>query len=129
PGVRVRFPLETDPGFRSSARSGKRHAKRLCQRLRSGESAGFFGMQLIEQRLVWSRETDGALLEIDETLQMDFPHANTVGDFDEGGQFGDCFSQARQPYGDTRLFVAFAHLQIAKGPHVSQDTREIVPAA
>src|SRR5208337_5573782 len=82
-----------------------------------------------EQRLVWSRETDGALLEIDETLQMDFPHANTVGDFDEGGQFGDCFSQARQPYGDTRLFVALALLQIAKGPHVSQDTREIVPAA
>ena len=86
-------------------------------------------MQLIEQRLVRSREADGVLLEIDETLQMDFPEADAMGDFDEGGQFGDCFSQACQPRGDPRLFVALALLQIAKGAHVTQDTREIVPAA
>ena len=129
PGVRVRLTLEADARLRSAARSRERHAERFRQRLRRPESGGLFDMQSVEQRLVRSRQTDGVRLEIDETLQMDFPYSDAVGDFDEGGQFGDGLFQARQPYGDRRLFVALALLQIAKGAHVPQNAVEIVPAA
>ena len=86
-------------------------------------------VQLLVERLVRPRQTDGVVGEKHQPLQMDFLDAGLGRDPDEVRQLLDGFAQTGEPGRDPRLEVALALLQLAEGADVFQDAIEVVLAA
>src|SRR5262249_46758106 len=129
PWRRTGLSLEAEPRLRYRAGGAERHS--VAARERGGllQLCGVLAGHLLIERLIAPGMPDRVLLEKHQALQIHFLHADFRRDPHECRQFADRFLEPGQPGRHARTILAFAVLQLAKRPHVSQNSVEVVLAA